>query len=356
MNSGKKRALRSRRAKAGLAPGTLVHIGDISGVAAKSVLTAYNEQSLSEKPVLTDDIPSADDSKVVWINVEGIQDVALVEKIGETYGLHRLVLEDMVNTDSRPKLERFDDYLFFVVKMLHYPKTAQEFSVEQVSFVLKGNTLLSFQEGIEGDAFNPVRERLRTGHGRIRKAGADFLAYSLIDAVVDNYFIVLERIGERIETLEETLLNNAHPDILKEIHSLKREMIFIRKSVWPMRELVSGLTKADPFVHEETVLYLRDVYDHTVQMIDTIELFRDILTGLLDLYLSMVNKRMNEVMKVLAVISTIFMPLTFIAGLYGMNFKYMPELEWRFGYFMILGVMFTSVCIMLIVFKIKKWF
>lgn len=239
--------------------------------------------------------------------------------------------------------------------MLYYDQKNDRIESEQISLVVGPRFLLSFQER-PGDVLNGVRERLRTGKGRIRKAGTDYLAYALIDAVVDEYFMILETFGDKIEVLEEELLANARPETLQSIHDMKREMIFLRKRVWPVRELVSGLSKGEsPLVRESTGIYLRDVYDHTIQVIDTIETFRDMLSGMLDIYLSTVSNKMNEVMKVLTIMATIFIPLTFVAGIYGMNFKYMPELEWRWGYPVAWAVMIVIVLSLVSYFKRKRW-
>jgi magnesium transporter len=239
--------------------------------------------------------------------------------------------------------------------MLYPDDETGQILAEQVSLVLGKNFVISFQER-EGDIFNPVRERIRNGKGRIRKMGADYLVYSLLDSIVDNYFIILEKLGERIELLEEKLITNPVPETINLIHKLKREMIFLRRSVWPLRELIGNIERGESsLIKGSTNIYLRDVYDHTIQVIDTIETFRDILSGMLDIYLSSVSNRLNAVMKVLTIIATIFMPLTFIAGIYGMNFKYMPELEWRLGYPVILLTMVSIGVLMLVSFRKKKW-
>ncbi|MDH3835373.1 MAG: magnesium/cobalt transporter CorA, partial [Desulfobacteraceae bacterium] len=212
-----------------------------------------------------------------------------------------------------------------------------------------------FQE-IQGDVFKTVRERIRKPKTRIRKAGCDYLAYALIDAVVDNYFLILEKLGENIETLEEDLLENPSPETLQTLHEMKREMIYLRKQIWPIREMINSLVKGETsLVNESTSLFFRDIYDHTIQIIDTIESFRDILSGMLDIYLSTLSNKMNEVMKVLTIIATIFIPITFVAGIYGMNFKFMPELEWRWGYVMVWAIIVVVVGIMIGFFKKKQW-
>jgi magnesium transporter len=287
--------------------------------------------------------------------LDGIHQVEILEQLGECMGVHPLVLEDILNTDQRPKLEDFDDYLFIVLKMSHYDDQNGEMEVEQISLILGPNYVVSFQER-PGDVFDPIRERITNGRGRIRKLGADYLAYALIDAIVDHYFVVLEQIGEKIEFLEEELITDPTPETLQTIHNLKREMIFLRKSVWPLREVVGGLERREsPLIGESIAVYLRDVYDHTIQVIDTLETFRDMISGMLDIYLSSVSNRMNEVMKVLTIIATIFIPLTLIAGIYGMNFKHMPELEQPWGYPVVWGVMLATAIVMLIYFRRKKW-
>jgi len=260
--------------------------------------------------------------------LDGIHQLDNIEKIGEHFKIHPLVLEDIMNTGQRPKMEDFNDYLFIVLKMLSYDEEENETKTEQVSLILSSKFVISFQES-EGDVFDPVRERIRSDRGRIRKMGVDYLAYSLIDAIVDNYFMVLEKIGEKIEDIEDELVKNPTPEVLHTIHRLKRELIFLRKSVWPLREVISRLERWEsPLIDKSIDIYLRDVYDHTIQVIDALETFRDMLSGMLDIYLSSLSNRMNEVMKVLTIIATIFIPLTLISSIYEMNFKYMPELDW----------------------------
>ena len=344
--------------KTGLPPGAVVHIGDKRIEKAKIDIIDYDEAQFQEKTAKKAEecFPFKDTETVTWINISGIHDVEIIKKIGKEFKLHPLVLEDIVNTGQRPKYEDFDDYIFVVLKMLYYDDKSDEIKTEQMSLIVGSNFVISFQE-IEGDVFHPIRERIRNSKGRIRKAGADYLAYALLDAVVDGYFIILEKIRERIEGIEEELVKNPTPETLKIIHDLKREMIFLRKSVWPLREVISVLERGESsIIHEKTQIYLRDVYDHTIQVIDTIETFRDMVSGMLDIYLSSISNRMNQVMKVLTMIATIFIPLTFIAGIYGMNFKYMPELEWKSGYFIALGLMFVIGLSMFVHFKRKKWF
>lgn len=264
-------------------------------------------------------------------------------------------MEDIANTGQRPKIEDFVDYIFVVLKMLDYDEKESEITVEQLSLILGPSWAISFQENV-GDVFDPIRERIRGDQGRIRKMGSDYLVYALIDAVVDNYFIALERIGEKIEDIEDELVANPVPETLRAIHNLKRQMIVLRKSVWPLREVISRLERWESkLISKSTDIYLRDVYDHTIQVIDAIETYRDMLSGMLDIYLSSVSNRMNEVMKVLTIIATIFIPLTLVAGIYGMNFNYMPELKLSWGYPLVLSIMLAIGIVMLLYFRKKKW-
>ncbi len=352
------RLIKKRSKKAGLPPGSLIHVGEKKEGMVKITVLDYDETRVQEKEVnvVEECFVFKDQPTVTWIDVDRIDRVETIQKLGECYGLHPLVLEDILNTDQRPKMEDYDRYSYIVLKMLHYLDQSGEVEAEQVSLILGQNYLFSFQEGKKGDIFDPIRERIRNGKGRIRKMGADYLAYGLIDAVVDHYFIILEKLGERIEVLEEALVTQPTTQTLKEIHSLKREMIFLRKAVWPLREVINSLARGEsPLIQESTRVYLRDVYDHTIQVIDTIETFRDMVSGMLDIYLSSVSNRLNSVMKVLTIIATVFMPLTFLAGVYGMNFKFMPELEWRWGYPLIWAIMIAVGAFMLAYFRRKKW-
>ncbi len=349
--------IKKRSKKAGLPPGTLVHIGERKTEKIKITIMDYDETQFQvrETETLEECYPFKDRPTIIWINIDGIHEIETLEKLGDCFGLHPLTLEDILNTDQRPKIEDYGEYIFIVLKMLYPDDETGEILAEQVSLVLGKNFVISFQER-EGDIFNSVRERIRSGKGRIRKMGADYLVYSLLDSIVDNYFIILEKLGERIEFLEEKLIINPVPETINLIHKLKREMIFLRRSVWPLREVIGSIERGESsLIKGSTNIYLRDVYDHTIQVIDTIETFRDILSGMLDIYLSSVSNRLNAVMKVLTIIATIFMPLTFIAGIYGMNFKYMPELEWRLGYPVILLTMVSIGVLMLVSFRKKKW-
>jgi magnesium transporter len=350
--------IKRRSKKAGLPPGTLVHIGEKKVGELKITLIDYDETQFQEREFKTVEqcFPFRDKPTVTWINVEGVHEVEVVEKLGDCFELHSLVLEDILNTDQRPKMEVYGDYLYIVLKMLYGNDPNYSVESEQVSLILGSNFVISFQEGREGDVFDPVRERIRSGKGQIRKMGSDYLAYSLIDTIVDNYFLILENLGEKIELVEEALMTHPTTTTIQEIQKFKNVMIFLRRVVWPLREVVSGLgRKESPLIKETTEIYLRDVYDHTVQVMDTIEVYREMLSGMVDIYLSSVSNRLNSVMKVLTIIATIFMPLTFIAGIYGMNFKYMPELEWRWGYAAVWIIVIIIGVSMLIYFKKKKW-
>jgi magnesium transporter len=343
--------------KAGLPPGTLVHVGERKVEEVKIRIMDYRETHFEERELATVEelAPFLEKPAVKWIDVIGIHQVDMIQKIGNLFDLHPLVLEDIVHTDQRPKLEDFEDYIFVISKMLTYEEEKNEIVMEQVSLVLGENYIISFQER-EGDVFNLVRERIRRGRGRLRKMGCDYLAYALLDAVVDHYFVVLEKLGERIESLEEELTNAPTPETLRIIHYLKRELILLRKLVWPLREVLSGLEReGSQLIQERTTVYLKDLYDHTIQVVDTTETFRDMVSGMLDIYLSSVSNKMNQVMKLLTIIATIFIPLTFIVGIYGMNFEYMPELAWPWGYPFVWVVMLAISLLMVLYFKRKKW-
>ena len=347
----------------GLPPGTLVYVGKERTKKIKITLIDYDEKQLTEKTVknIEESFPFKDKPTVTWINIDGIYDTQLIEKLGERFDLHPLLMEDIMNTGQRPKIEDFENYIFLVIKMLYFDEKNDEVKSEQISLILGTNYVISFQE-VEGDIFDPIRDRIRKAKGRIRKMGADYLAYALLDAVVDNYFLILEKIGEKIEAMEEDLVTEPNPETLHAIHSLKRETILLRKSVWPLRELVSGLERSESkLIKKGTGIFLRDVYDHTIQVIDSIETFRDMLSGMIDLYLSSISNKMNQIMKVLTIIATIFIPLTFIAGIYGMNFDpdaspfNMPELAWYWGYISVWVVMIIVAILMLIYFRKRNW-
>ncbi len=351
---------RTRIAKTGLPPGSLVHVGEKHTEEPLLSLMIYNDQGVKEKTLTgIEELRSnlqEQAAGVTWLHIEGLHDIRLMEQLGDLYHLHPLTLEDILYTDQRPKMEDFGNYIYIVLKDFSLPPdTGGQLLPEQISVIFGPHFLISFQEK-QSPLMEPIRERIRSARGRIRKAGADYLAYTVIDAIVDQYFILLEKLGESIESLEDQLVTQPGRDTLHAIQSIKREMLYLRKSVWPLREAVSALQRTDsPLMDAATDLYLKDVYDHTIQIIDTVETYRDMLSGMLDIYLSSVSNRLNEVMKVLTIIATIFMPLTFLAGVYGMNFKYMPELEWHWGYFMVWGIMISVALSMIRYFKRKKW-
>lgn len=341
----------------GLPPGALVHIGEKRLEETRISIIDYDQAQFQEKEVekIEECFPLKDKPTVTWINIEGIHELQVIEEVGKHFNIHPLVLEDILNTGHRPKVEDFGDYIFIILKMLHCDEKDDEIEAEQLSIVLGSNFVISFRES-GGDVFDPIRERIRDAKGRLRKTGADYLAYCIVDAVVDSYFMILEKLGEDIDSLEEESVTEPTQETLRRIHALKREMVFLRKSVWPLREVISTLERGDSsLIHESTGIYFRDVYDHTIQVMDTVESFRDMLSGMHDTYLSNVSNRMNAVMKVLTIIATIFIPLTFVAGIYGMNFRFMPELEWRWGYSLVLAVMAVIAVSMVIYFRKRKW-
>jgi magnesium transporter len=342
--------------KVGMSPGTLHLEGEPRTGPVRVTVIDYDASRYEEKQVESTEecIPYRDTETVTWINIDGLTNVEVIENIGQCFSLHPLILEDLLNTEQRPKIEDLETYLYLTIKMLTTEKQSQEVKVEHVSMILGPNYLISFQEGI-GDVFDPVRERIRK-EGRIRKFGPDYLAYALIDNIVDNYFLVMEKLEERVEDLEEELVVAASRQSLLKINKLKKDMIFLRKAVWPLREMINSLERGESLlVKEGTRIYLRDVYDHIIQVIDTLETFRDMVSGMIDIYLSSLSYKMNEIMKVLTLIATIFIPLTFVAGVYGMNFEYMPELRYRYGYFVVWGVMIAVVIMMLAYFRKRQW-
>lgn len=346
-----------RSKKSGLSPGSLVHIGNTYAEKSKIIFTRYRENIFLEKEInaLTAVHVEKDAPEITWISVDGLQNTELMEELGNVFSLHPLVLEDILNTNQRPKMEDYGDYLYIVLRNFNGHGNGTLTS-EQISIILGRNFVLSFREK-ESAIFEPVKERLAGNKGRIRKSGADYLVHALIDSIVDNYFIVLENMEEKIDVLENDIVKKTTPVMLQAIHDLRRELIILRKSLWPLREAINSLERSESqLINESTGFYFKDISDHVITVIESVENFRDMLASMLDIYLSSVNIKLNEVMKVLAIIATIFMPLTFIAGVYGMNFKHMPELEWHWGYFVVLGVMLTVALYMIHYFRKKKWF
>ncbi|AHM60647.1 magnesium and cobalt transport protein cora [Flammeovirgaceae bacterium 311] len=349
-------SIRNKR-KVGLPPGSIMYTGENADAPISMQLFAYDEdglkESFPESPQKAIDAVSKNGT--TWINVDGVHDVVLVEQICKHFNIHPLTIEDIVSTRQRPKVESMEGYLYVVLKVLEYDEEKASVGLEQISLVLGPDFVLSFQER-PGDTFEPVRSRLRAGRGRIRSAGADYLLYALIDTVVDNYFVILDRIDERADQLEEQLLTDASKENFDTVYHLKREMLTIWRSVWPLRDVMYRLERGDfVLIQDQTQIYLRDVSDHMTQIIDIVEVTRDLLKGMADLYHSTVGSRTNEVMRVLTIISTIFIPLTFIVGVYGMNFEVFPELKWRYGYLFVWLVMIGLAIMMLIIFRKKKW-
>ncbi len=342
----------------GLPPGALVYVGEEKAGKVKITVLDYDENRCEEKDIqsIEECFPFKDTTTTTWINVDGIDRLDVIEKIDKHFGIHPLVLEDIVNTEQRPKMEDYGNYLFIVLKMLYEDKKSDKIVSEQISIIVGSNYVISFQETEGGDIFNHIRDRIRNAKGRLRRLGADYLTYALLDTIVDHYFLILEELGREIEVVDEELMADASLISMKEIHYLKRDLIFLRRNVWPVREILSNLQRTESrLIKKATNIFLRDVYDHTIQVIDTVESYRDMIASMTDIYMTAISNKLNEVMKFLTVITTIFIPLSFIAGIYGMNFKFMPELEWRGGYFVVLGIMMISAGLMVVYFKRKKW-
>jgi magnesium transporter len=343
-------------------PGTLVHIGEKMLEKPKITVITYDARKSERKEVKTAEecFRKKGGKRKIWVNIDGLHDTDLITKIGSHYGIHPLVLEDIVNTTQRPKFEDFEDYIYAVVKALHYEEKKQEIWIEQVSIIFGKDYIISFQEE-PGDVFDPIRESIRKCSGRTSKSGPDYLSYRLMDALVDDYFVMIEKIGGKIEEMEESLINAPTMEMVHMMHHLKREMLFMRKAVWPLREVVGGFERSEStLIDKKTSPFIRDLHDHTAQVIDTIETFREMTTSMTDLYLTSMNNKMNQVMKVLTIIATIFMPLSFFASVYGMNFDTtvpynMPELHAPYGYPVFILSMLVLSLIMLYWFRWKKW-
>ncbi len=353
-----KRIIKTFSQKAGLPPGSLVHVGDTTAGEIKIKGVRYTKTEFEE---ITDPDNDAllrlkEKEGIIWLQVDGVHQPEKISAIGEFFSLHTLTQEDILNTGQRPKMEEFDNYLFLVGKILSFDEATAVVQEKHFCLVLMENVILSFHEA-GANIFATVENRLQKSNGKIRQKSADFLAYTLFDAMVDNYFLVLETIGAQIEELEEEILTEPCRESLEWLHFLKRELTILRKSVWPLRDVINSLLRSDSdLILENTRKYFMDVYDHTIQVIETLEAFRDVTASLYDMYLSGISNRMNEVMKILTVIATIFIPLTFVVGIYGMNFHYMPELTWKWGYFGTLAIMSILGIGMAIYFKKKDWF
>lgn len=351
------RFFKKRDKSKGVAPGTLVFIGNQKEEKVRIRVIDYDKTNLNEDELL-DILKSLEfisTNTVTWINVDGLHDVDLMKTIGNIFDLHPLLMEDIMNTGQRPKFEEFENGLFVVLKMLQYDKEKQIIFAEQLSMVIGKTFLLTFQE-TRGDVFEPVRERIRKQKGRIRITGIDYLAYALLDIIVDNYIQIIERMGEQIEELEEEILS--HPDqvIMEKINNFKREMNFLLKSIRPVREAVVNIIKSDnELIHKKTIPFLKDLEDHITHAVEAINTYREMLSDQLNIYNSSISNRMNDIMKVLTIFAVIFIPLTFIAGIYGTNFDYLPELHFKYSYFVFWGFIIIIAVSMILFFKKKRW-
>lgn len=353
----KQRVTKQRKNKIGQGPGALVHIGDIKTAEPLITLIEYDADDYCETrfKTLQQGRQHQPQHETLWLNVHGLQDISILEEIGSRFKLHPLVLEDILNTDQRPKVEDYGDYVFIVAKFFEYDTASKTLNADQISLVVGSNFVLSFQERPTGK-FQALRERLQANKGQTRKFGADYLCYSLLDSIVDHYFTVLEFLSEATEHLESRLLIKAEVKMLGDIHTLKTDTMQIRRALWPLREVLNMLQHGEARQFKpETLIYLRDVYDHTVHVIESVEMIRDLMSGMLDIYMSAMSNRLNQQMRVLTVITTIFMPLTLISSVYGMNFKHMPELDWYWGYYAVLGVMGSIAVVMSFIFWRRRW-
>ncbi|SDM99375.1 magnesium transporter [Dendrosporobacter quercicolus] len=351
------RRLRGILQKQGMMPGTLLYIGETRKEKTTMSLIEYDKGQVCETKFagVAEFIGHGLKLPVNWINVNGIHDVQVVAQLGAFFGIHPLVQEDIVNTNQRPKFEDHGEYSYLVLKTLAPADDGHSVDIQQISLIVGENYIISFQE-VNSGIFDAVKNRICSTQGRLRNIRADYLAYLLLDAITDNYYTVLEFFGNQIEELEDRVILTSDSTLVQNIHNLKTELLFLRKSVWPLREVINAVQRGDSTVFsDETRIYIRDIYDHTIQVIDTIEMYRDMVSGLLDIYLSSVNNRLGEVMKVLTIISTIFIPLNFIAGVYGMNFHYMPELSFAWGYPAVLGLMIGVAAFLLSFFRRRSW-
>jgi len=351
-------SLHSASDKSGLPPGTLIHIGDVLETATRMSVIDYSTEKFEETKIqsIEEILKYKDSNTVTWVIIEGLANVDIVERIGAMFDIHQLVLEDILNTHQRPKFEEYDDHLYIVLKSLLPEDDVFAVTYEQISFLVLKNFVFAFKEK-KDDLFHSIQQRIRSNKGRIRKHGSDYLTYTILDTIVDQNFILIDSLDDAITSLEDTLLaSEPTSNTLNTIQILKREVISIRKHISPVRELITGMLRSESdLIDQKTHIYLRDVYDHTIRVIESIESYREILTGLLDIYISGVSNKMNETMKVLTIFASIFIPLTFLAGIYGMNFEYMPELKWKWAYPTLWAAFITLPVILLIYFKRKKW-
>lgn len=350
--------------KYGLDPGSLVYVGDERTREATVKLVIFSKDDYSEADSFTEDVVknAVNEGKTIWLNVNGIHNTGLISETGRIFNIHPLTLEDILNTHHRPKTEDVNDYLFVVLKHLAQKENTGAISTEQISLIIHKNFVITFQED-DNDDLEIIRESLRQNKGKVRELSPDYLAYRIIDIIIDSYFDIVEKTGERIELLGDELVQNPGKQTLRKIYRLKNEMLVLRRVIWPLREAVSSLEKSETEVIKNTTRpFLRDLYDHVIQLIDSIENNRDIVAGMMDIYLSSISNKLNEIMKVLTIISTFFIPLNFIAGVYGMNFNTskspfnMPELNFYFGYPAALLLMAAVASVLFVYFKKRKWF
>ncbi|MFW9777231.1 MAG: magnesium/cobalt transporter CorA [Candidatus Heimdallarchaeota archaeon] len=354
----KTQLIKRRTKKLGLPPGSPVFVGRKKTDKTTLTLLRYDKDNSEE--IGLDEIREVtryeEQRKVFWINIDGLHDIRVIGEIGNTFSIDPLLIEDILNTDQRPKLDEYTETIFITVKTLDYLPEYDAITVEQISMVLTKNYVLTFLEA-PNELFDPIKNRIKSYKGKIRHSGSDYLFYSLLDLIVDKYFVVLEKLSNRIERLETDLISNPNTETLHTIYDLKTNLLHLRRAVWPLRDVVSRLERAGSnLIQTNTRRYVRDIYDHTIQIIETLEILRDMINGMMEIYLSSTSNRMNEIMKVLTIIATITIPLTVISGIYGMNFRYMPELEWIFGYPLALLLMLIVVITMITYFRTKKWF
>ena len=349
------KSISKRSAKAGLPPGSLVYLGEPAAERPLLTLIEYDADTYREEQPASVAQISAASGKTLWLNVHGLNEPVLIEEIGKRFNLHPLVLEDILNTDQRPKVDDYGAYLFIVAKIFEYDAASRTINTVQVSMVLGQGFVLTFQEKATG-MFAPLRERLKNAKGQIRRKGADYLTYAFLDAVVDRYFISLEALAEQAESLENLVVTRPTQKLLRELHGIRRKTLFLRRAVWPLREVVSLLARDEStLLARDTLPFLRDVYDHTVYVIESLDAIRDLIAGLMDIFVTSLNNRINLQIRLLTVITTIIMPLTLLTGIFGMNFKHMPFLGWESGFYLLMAFMITIVLGLLIVFWRIRW-
>ena len=343
----------------GIAPGSVVFTGNQKVETINIHHLQYDNQSLEEETLDNQNqiiINQLSKDKINWYDIRGLHDTTLIKTLGETFNIHPLALENIVDIHQRPKFDEYENGLIFITKALSFDEKTLRVHTEQVSIFFRHGLLLSFQE-TDSDLYFGVRERIKINNGRIRTRGTDYLAYALLDFIIDNYYVILDQVEGVIENLESSISQNPDENLKAKIHELKKELLIVRKSIAPTREAVNRFSKSEiDFIDDRTLLFIRDLYDHTIQLMDMVETYRDVLNGLQDLYLSEISFKMNKVMQVLTIITTIFVPLSFLAGLYGMNFTHIPELQFKYGYFVLLTVMFIIAAGLIFWFKKKNWF